>query len=110
VKLLVDENLSYSLAASLADLFPGSKHVRDVGLRGCKDPSIWEYAKSNDLCILTKDLDFQARSILYESPPKVILVRLGNCTTARVEIALRNSLEAIHRLELDRDVAMLVIP
>ena len=110
MRLLVDENLSFRLPASLADDFPGSAQVRDVGLKGGKDGDVWEYAKAHNLCILTKDLDFQARSLLSESPPKVILVRLGNCSTARVQIAMRNSLDAIERLERDPAVAILVIP
>ena len=32
MKLLFDENLSYKLVRLLADLFPDSVHVRDVGL------------------------------------------------------------------------------
>ena len=34
MKLLFDENLSYKLVRLLADLFPDSVHVRDVGLKG----------------------------------------------------------------------------
>ena len=32
MKLLLDENLPPGLAASLADLFPGSVHVHECGL------------------------------------------------------------------------------
>ena len=34
MKLLLDQNLSHRLVAALADVFPGSVHVRDVGLAG----------------------------------------------------------------------------
>ena len=37
MKLLFDENLSPKLARLLADLFPDSVHVRDVGLKAVDD-------------------------------------------------------------------------
>ena len=89
MKLLFDENLSYRLITRLADLFPESVHVRDVGLRSAIDPEVWEYAKANDLTIISKDADMHQRSFLYGYPPKVIWVRLGNCSTSDVEQLLR---------------------
>ena len=110
MKLLVDENLSQRLALSLNDCFPDSVHVRNVRLLGATDRDIWGYALANGFCILTKDTDFQHRSLLEGGPPKIILVRLGNCTTDRVEIIVRNSLNAIDAFMIDADSALLVIP
>jgi predicted nuclease of predicted toxin-antitoxin system len=39
VKLLLDQNLSYKLVAAIDDMFPGSAHVRDVGLAEATTPS-----------------------------------------------------------------------
>jgi hypothetical protein len=47
VKLLFDENLSHRLVSKLADLFPDSTHVRDVGLKSMDDPLVWDFAKSS---------------------------------------------------------------
>ena len=58
VRILIDENLPPSLKIHLADLFPGSVHVRDIGLANSPDSSVWEYAASRELTILTKDRDF----------------------------------------------------
>jgi hypothetical protein len=44
VKLLFDENVSHKLVASLANEFPDSTHVRDIGLRGAEDARIWVHA------------------------------------------------------------------
>ena len=49
MKLLFDENLSPKLSTRLSDLFPGSLHVRDVGMKATIDPIVWNYAKDNDL-------------------------------------------------------------
>ena len=84
--------------------------MRDVGLKGGVDGDTWQRAKDSEMCILTKDLDFQARSLPLGAPPKVILMRLGNCTTARVEIMLRNSLAAILEFEGDFGAAVVVLP
>ena len=45
MKLLFDQNLSHKLAHRLADLFPDSTHVREIGLKEAEDPAVWEYAK-----------------------------------------------------------------
>jgi predicted nuclease of predicted toxin-antitoxin system len=34
--------------------------------------------------IVSKDVDFQQRAFLYGHPPKVVWLRLGNCSTATV--------------------------
>jgi predicted nuclease of predicted toxin-antitoxin system len=89
VKLLFDQNLSHKLVRRLADLFPKSVQVRQVGLKEAGDPLVWEYAKNNGLVFISKDSDFHQRSFLYGYPPKVVWVRLGNCSTADVERVLR---------------------
>jgi predicted nuclease of predicted toxin-antitoxin system len=74
MKLLFDENLSYKLARLLADLFPDSIHVRDVGLKAAEDSEIWKYAQDNSFIICSKDSDLHQRSFLLGFPPKVIWV------------------------------------
>ncbi len=89
MKLLFDENLSHELVRRLVDIFPHSVHVRDVGLKTADDPIVWEYAKDNDLMIISKDSDMHQRSFVFGYPPKVMWVRLGNCSTSDVEKLLR---------------------
>jgi predicted nuclease of predicted toxin-antitoxin system len=85
--LLFDENLSPRLPALLVDEFPGSRHVRDVGLRGTTDQDIWNFAGAADFTIVTKDDDFRGLSLLRGAPPKVIWLVIGNCTTWRRGLA-----------------------
>ena len=84
MKLLFDENLSPRLVRLLNDLFPDSVHVRDVGLKAADDPVVWKYAQDYALIICSKDSDMHQRSFLLGYPPKVVWVRLGNCSTAEV--------------------------
>jgi predicted nuclease of predicted toxin-antitoxin system len=58
---------------------------------------VWEYAKSFGFAVVTKDADFYERSMRVGAPPKVIWLRLGNCTTVAVEMLLRNSEQALIR-------------
>jgi len=80
MKLLFDENLSPRLPRLLAALFPGSAHVRDCGLKGFADEEIWGYARANDFVIVSKDSDFYQRSLVFGPPPKLVWIRIGNCT------------------------------
>ena len=84
MKLLFDHNLSFRLVAPLTNLFPGSAHVRDLGLATANDSAVWDHALKNGFTIVSKDSDFYHRSILLGHPPKVVWLRLGNCTTAQV--------------------------
>ena len=61
MKLLFDQNLSPNLVIRLADLFPDSLHVRDVGLEAAEDQAAWDYAKANELVIVSKDGDMHQR-------------------------------------------------
>ena len=55
MKLLFDENLSPKLPNRLSDLFLGSLHVRDVGMKATNDPIVWNYAKDNGGTSLKRD-------------------------------------------------------
>lgn len=109
MKLLFDENLSPNLPFRLADLFPTSLHVRDVGMKSTVDPVVWDYAKSNDLIIVSKDSDMHDLSLVFGSPPKVIWIRLGNCSTSQVEQLLRREFDAITLFYEDKYLSLLAL-
>ena len=54
MKLLIDENLSPKLAQLLADIFPNSTHVREVGLQATDDHLVWAYARDNRFILLSE--------------------------------------------------------
>jgi predicted nuclease of predicted toxin-antitoxin system len=110
VKLLFDENLSHKLARRLSDLFPDSIHVRDVGLKAADDPSVWDYARDNDFMIVSKDADMHDLSLVFGNPPKVVWLRLGNCSTRQVEELLRRDFAVIKLFYADNTVSLLVLP
>lgn len=110
MKLLFDQNLSPRLVRLLADLYPGSTHVRDVGLGEADDVTIWTYAGLQGYTIVSKDSDFQQRSLLNGAPPKFIWLRVGNCTVSTTESMLRTYSAVIHTFNLDESKSHLMLP
>lgn len=110
MKLLFDENLSHKLASRLADLLPGSSHVRLHGMANAVDPLVWQFARNQGFIIVSKDEDFHHLSFLRGAPPKVTGIGLGNCSTAAVELLLRNSFSAVQQFESDSSAAFLMLP
>ncbi len=109
MRLLFDENLSHQLVRLLADIFPHSVHVRDVGLKSADDPLVWQYAKENRLIIVSKDSDLHQRSFVMGHPPKLVWVRLGNCSTTEVELLLRRHFSAIMVFYEDAEASFLTL-
>jgi predicted nuclease of predicted toxin-antitoxin system len=109
VRLLFDENLSPQLVRLLTDLFPGSTHVRDVGLKAADDLLVWQYARESDLVIVSKDSDLHRRSFVLGHPPKLVWIRLGNCSTSEVERLLRQSFASITAFHNDDEASFLVL-
>ncbi len=109
MRLLLDHNLSPRLVSRLQDLYPESVHVASVGLSTARDQEVWEYARDNELILVSKDADFSEMSILLGSPPKVIWLTVGNCSTAQVEAILRSNFTAAEELVNDTTLSILRI-
>jgi len=73
-KYLIDVNLPYHFSLWNSPDFIHQKDINDEWT----DEQIWEYAKLNDLTIITKDSDFSNKIILRKPPPRVIHLRFGN--------------------------------
>ncbi len=108
MRLLSDENLSAWLPINLADVFPNSLHVRDIGLKSEPDRDIWIYAKAHGLTVVTKDEDFHRRTVFDKSGPKVVWIRLGNCSARVIESLLRAEQGAIQKLETHPERCLVV--
>ena len=109
MKLLFDQNISPSLVALLADLFPESLHVRTVGLERATDDSVWRFALERGFLIVTKDSDFQERGQIAGSAAKVIWIRRGNCSTEQVAAMLMKHASDVATLEQDPHATFLIL-
>ena len=109
MKLLFDQHLSPRLVDALAEIFPESLHVRYAGLDRAADEAVWRFARENGFTIVTKDSDFQERSQLAGSAPKVVWIRRGNCSTSDIEALLRMHANRIEALARNQDAEFLIL-
>ncbi|MDP1613224.1 MAG: DUF5615 family PIN-like protein [Sulfuritalea sp.] len=108
-KLLFDENLSPRLVGLLADPFPESAHIDDVGLHGRPDGDVWNYAREHGFVLVSKDNDFRQLSFLRGAPPKVVWLRIGNAPTQAVVDLLRSRKQDVESFARDAETALLMI-
>ncbi len=109
MKLLFDHHLSRKLVARVADLFPQSSHVTFHGLDRAEDLAIWSFARNGDYLIVTKDSDFNDLVTLRGAPPKIIWIRVGNCTTMTIESIIRRNYRSIETFAQDATSVILEI-
>jgi predicted nuclease of predicted toxin-antitoxin system len=109
LKLLFDQNLSSDLVRKLSDFFPESNHVKNLGMMKSDDGAIWTHARDNRFTIVSKDADFQQRSLVMGAPPKVVWLRVGNCPTSRIEELLRDHSVELHTFDADALQSLLIL-
>lgn len=107
--LLLDQNLSHYLCSKLKDVFPEIMHVKELSFQSANDDKVWEYAKINSLTIVTKDSDFNERSIISGFPPKIIWIKRGNCSTNVIESLLRKNYIKISSFISDAENSILIL-
>ncbi len=80
MRFLVDAQLPPALTRWLESKGHAVEHARDAGLLHASDGEIWDYARSANAVILTKDEDFSTRAIAALPGPPVVWIRTGNTT------------------------------
>jgi predicted nuclease of predicted toxin-antitoxin system len=88
-------------------VYPGSIHVRDLGLIGASDIDVWQAAVEGGFVLVSKDIDFFQRSSLFGAPPKVIWLRVGNGPSTSVAALLRERYLVVRRFYEDADASFL---
>ena len=76
-------------------------------MRDATDSGIWLYAGGHGFAVVSKDSDFQQRSLLYGHPPKFIWLRVGNCPTSVITQLLRARYEIVRQFTRARPKASL---
>jgi predicted nuclease of predicted toxin-antitoxin system len=61
----------------------------------------------NEFIIVTKDSDFSELSLLRGFPPKVIWIRIGNCTTNDIESLIRSHTKEIENFNNESSLGFL---
>lgn len=75
MRLLLDENVSWRLAAYLRPHCAAVLHVREVNLDNSPDTSIWHYARQHGYDVVTKDADFVRLVVANGFPPRVVAIQ-----------------------------------
>jgi predicted nuclease of predicted toxin-antitoxin system len=110
MRLLLDANLSWRMTAVLKLHFEDCFHVDAIGLAiPAKDSEIWEYARKNDLIVITNDEDFIDFINVKGFPPKVVLLKTGNQSRLYVTNLLIQRKNDILALSTSSDVGLLEI-
>jgi predicted nuclease of predicted toxin-antitoxin system len=73
------------------------------------DTEVWRYAAEHGFTIVSKDSDFHQRSLLFGSPPKVVWLRIGNCSVAESATALRERYIPLRRFVEESTADFLVV-
>ena len=110
MKFLFDENISATLPGLLADVFSGSRHLREVALKGADDEAVWAYAIVHGFALVSKDDDFREMSVLRGAPPKLVMINLGNCATSAIAALLRDRQTQLAVFGQDPSVAIIELP
>jgi predicted nuclease of predicted toxin-antitoxin system len=76
---ICDVHITPRLVGLLRSKGFAADHAASVGLASAADDEIWQHAERHDAIIVTKDSDF-LRLNASQPGPRVVLVRLGNCT------------------------------
>ena len=110
MKLLLDANLSWRLIEVLKENFSECLHVDKIGYSiPVTDFQIWNYAKDNNLIIVTNDEDFLNFMNTKGFPPKVVLLRTGNQANAFIASILIKHKREIESLSGSSDYGLLEI-
>ncbi|MCX6992803.1 MAG: DUF5615 family PIN-like protein [Kiritimatiellaeota bacterium] len=109
MKLLLDQNLSCQLLRDIDAAFPGSQHVADFNLTVEDDEIVWRFAADHGFVIISKDSDFFHRALLRGHPPKVIYLRVGNCSTQHIGNLLMDNVPLIYEFISDPMESLLIL-
>ena len=71
--------------------------MHNVGLDRASDTEVWAYAATHGYTIVSKEADFYQRNTVLGSPPKVVWLRIGNCTVAKSADVLRERYVEVRR-------------
>lgn len=93
-RFLIDVNLPYRLKIWQSPDFIHQFDIDDA----MSDSEIWEYARSHNLTIVSKDSDFSDRIFVKSPPPKVIHLRIGNLKFKQMEEFIARNWDTIRTL------------
>jgi len=93
VTIWLDNHLSPALAGWIETEFgEPAVQIRDLGLARADDADIFRQARTAARILITKDRDFAELVLRLGAPPAIILLALGNTSTAHLRSVLQTRL------------------
>ena len=111
MKLLLDANISWRLVSILKEHFGECVHADSIPelVFPAKDSKIQQYAKDNGYFVITRDNDFDDLFTLKGFPPKIVLLKTGNCSRIFTADLLIKSKQAIQNFLESEEYGLLEI-
>jgi len=106
MRFLLDNNLSYKLKKCFVSAGHECEHVSNLAMQKANDMDIWSFARSNNYIIVTQDNDFTDILNFNGYPPKVLLLKIGNCRTNEIADLLNRNMSAIQDV-FEEDVGII---
>lgn len=110
MKIVIDQNISFRIIPHIKHLFAEVEHVRTLGWTNAPDIIIFRNAKQQEFdAILTLDEDFD--NIIFENnpPPKILWLRVRNCSTLHLAEIIEDKIEIINNFLNDDELYCLEI-
>ena len=93
-KYLIDVNLPYYF-----ELWNKEEYIHQMDLGNkWQDEEIWNYARENNLTIISKDSDFSNMIMMKQPPPKVIHIKTGNMKIKEFDTLISGVWEEVIKL------------
>ncbi len=111
MKFLLDANVSWKLVSIVEEHFGECDYVDNKPELEfpAKDSKIWKYAKDNGYTVITRDDDFDNLMVMRGFPPKIILLRTGNCSRKFTADLLIRSKQVILKFMESKEYGLLEI-
>ena len=108
MSFLVDMPLSPGLAAWLREQGHEAVHASEIEMSRATDETLMSYAKSNDMVVITADLDYpRLLALTQEEGPGTILFRGGDYSREQALMLLSRVLELIPLNDLERSIVVI---
>jgi len=107
LRFLIDQNISSETTIFLRGLNIILEDVRDVGLKGKSDDEIYEYARKNNLIIITFDHEFAFNFINKKDLIGVIILRIHPQILETVNNTLKGFFEKIKEEHIKGNVIVI---
>lgn len=107
MKFLIDQNISSETTNFLRKLNIFLEDVRDIGLKGEPDETIYEYARKNNLIIITFDQEFAFNFMNKRDLIGIIILRIHPQILEVVNNTLKGFFEKIKEENIKGNIVII---